>query len=74
MIRQNSYAAGVSSGQAAGRGDLTSAGNHWTLLGSGKDDNGKQVFYRTQIFFAGRDKIHFEQHESGNNTILGEKE
>ena len=53
------------SGLAAGRGDLTIVGDHWTFLGSGKDDSGKQTFYRTENVFAGRDKIHFEQYESG---------
>ena len=32
------------SGLAAGRGDLTIAGDHWTFLGSGKDDKGKETF------------------------------
>jgi hypothetical protein len=61
------------SGQAAGRGDLTIAEDHWTFLGSGTDDGGKQVFYRTENYFTGRDKIHFEQYESGDNKIWVKK-
>jgi hypothetical protein len=61
------------SGQAAGRGDLTVAGDHWTFLGSGTDDGGKQVFYRTENYFTGRDKIHFEQYESGDNKTWVKK-
>jgi hypothetical protein len=61
------------SGQAAGRGDLTIAGDHWTFLGSGTDDGGRQVFYRTENFFTGRDKIHFEQYESSDNKTWVKK-
>jgi hypothetical protein len=61
------------SGQAAGRGNLTIAGDHWTFLGSGTDSGGKQVFYRTENYFSGRDKIHFEQYESGDNKTWVKK-
>jgi hypothetical protein len=54
-------------GQATGRGDLTIIGDHWTFLGSGKDDSGKEIFYRTKNLFTGQDKIHFEQYESSDN-------
>jgi len=53
-------------GYAAGRGDLTIAGDHWTFLG--KDTEGdKTTWYRTENYFTGRDKIHFEQFESTDN-------
>src|SRR5260370_334546 len=55
------------------RGELTIVGDHWTFVGSGKDDSGKQVFSRTENFFTGRDKIHFEQYESGDNTTWVKK-
>jgi hypothetical protein len=54
-------------GHATGRGDLTIVGDHWTFLGSGKDDSGKEIFYRTENFFTGQDKIHFDQYESSDN-------
>jgi hypothetical protein len=54
-------------GRAAGRADLTIAPDHWIFLSSAKDGNGKEMFYRTENFFTGRDKIHFEQYESGDN-------
>ena len=60
-------------GQAVGRGDLTILGDHWTFSGSGKDDAGKETFYRTENFFTGRDKIHFEQYESGDNKTWVKK-
>lgn len=63
----------LTNGRANGRGDLTIVGDHWTFLGSGKDDSGKQVFSRTENFFTGRDKIHFEQYESGDNTTWVKK-
>lgn len=50
-------------GYAVGRGDLTISGDHWTFLG--KDTEGdKTTWYRTENYFAGHDKIHFEQFES----------
>ncbi|HEX4578131.1 MAG TPA: hypothetical protein VH117_12320 [Edaphobacter sp.] len=60
-------------GHAVGRGDLTIVGDHWTFSGGGKDDNGKETFYRTENFFTGRDKIHFEQYESGDNKTWVKK-
>ena len=60
-------------GQAAGRGDLTILGDHWTFLGNGKNDAGKETFYRTENFFTGRDKIHFEQYESGDGKTWVKK-
>jgi hypothetical protein len=61
-------------GQAVGRGDLTIVGDHWTFLGIGKDDAGKEMFYRTENFFTGRDKIHFEQYESSDKQDVGQEE
>ena len=55
------------SGRAVGRSDLTIQGDHWVYLSSGTDDNGKQVYYRTENVFTGRDKIHFAQSESADN-------
>jgi hypothetical protein len=53
-------------GHATGRGDLTISGDHWTFLG--KDVEGdKTTWYRTENYFTGRDKIHFEQFESTDN-------
>jgi hypothetical protein len=54
-------------GHAAGISDLTIVGDHWTFLNITTDDSGKQTFYRTENFFTGRDKIHFEQYESVDN-------
>jgi hypothetical protein len=61
------------SGQATGRVDLTIAGDHWTFLGSGKDDAGKETFFRTENYFTGRDKVNFEQYESGDNKTWAKK-
>jgi hypothetical protein len=61
------------SGQAAGRGDLTIVGDHWTFSSSGAQSGEKQVFYRTENFFTGRDKIHFEQYESVDNKTWVKK-
>ena len=53
-------------GFAAGRGDLTIAGDHWTFVG--KDTEGdKTTWYRTENYFTGKDKIRFEQFESTDN-------
>ena len=60
-------------GQAVGRGDLTILGDHWTFLGSRTDATGKETFYRTENLFTGRDKIHFEQYESGDNKTWVKK-
>ena len=60
-------------GHAVGISDLTIVGDHWTYLGSGMDDSGKQIFYRTENFFTGRDKIHFEQYESADNKTWTKK-
>jgi hypothetical protein len=57
-------------GKAVGLGDLTIVGDHWTYSSS---EEGKQVFYRTENFFTGRDKIHFEQYESGDNKTWVKK-
>jgi hypothetical protein len=54
-------------GTAVGRSDLTILGDHWVYLSSGKDAGGKQVYYRTENVFTGRDKIHFVQYESPDN-------
>jgi hypothetical protein len=60
-------------GLGAGRGDLSIIGDHWTFSGNGTDDSGKQTFYRTENFFTGRDKIHFEQYESVDNKTWVKK-
>jgi hypothetical protein len=60
-------------GQTVGRGDLTIAGDHWTFSGGGKDDAGKETFFRTENYFTGRDKIHFEQYESNDNKTWVKK-
>ena len=54
-------------GQAVGISDLTIIGDHWTFLGSGTDSSGRQIFYKTVNIFTGRDKIHFELYQSGDN-------
>jgi hypothetical protein len=61
------------SGHAVGISDLTIVGDHWTFLGNGTDDRGKQTFFRTENFFTGRDKIHFEQYESADNKTWVKK-
>lgn len=48
-------------------GDLTIDGDHWTFLGSGKGKDGKPVYYRTENYFTGRDKIHSDQYQSDDN-------
>lgn len=53
-------------GRGVGRGDLTIAGDHWTFLSSSTDDNGRKTSYRTENYFKGSDRIHFEQYESGD--------
>jgi len=50
-------------GFSTGRGDLTIAGDHWTY--QSKDTEGdKTTYYRTENYFTGRDRIHFEQYRS----------
>ena len=63
----------MTNGRASGRGDLTIAGDHWTYAGSGTDNAGKQTFYRTENFFTGANKIHFEQYESGDGKTWTKK-
>jgi hypothetical protein len=53
-------------GRAGGRGDLEIAGNKW-VFSSTWDAGGRTVYYRTTNVFTGKDHIHFEQAESGNN-------
>jgi hypothetical protein len=60
-------------GRAVGRSDLTLAGDHWTFSNTTTDDSGKETFYRTENFFTGRDKIHFEQYESVDNKTWVKK-
>ncbi|MGH9595361.1 MAG: hypothetical protein ACRD3K_01050 [Edaphobacter sp.] len=60
-------------GRASGRADLTIAGDHWTFLSTDTDGNGKQMFYRTENMFSGRNKIHFEQYESTDNKTWVKK-
>jgi hypothetical protein len=50
-------------GHATGRGDLTISHNHWTFLGKDVEAD-KTTWYRTENYFTGRDKIHFEQYQS----------
>jgi hypothetical protein len=61
------------SGRAVGLSDLTIVGDRWTYSSSGTDEGGKQVFYRTENVFTGRDKIHFEQYESGDGKTWVKK-
>ena len=63
----------LTTGRAVGLADLTVAGDHWTFFSSSTDDSGKQIFYRTENFFTGRDKIHFEQYESADNKTWVKK-
>jgi hypothetical protein len=63
----------LTNGCAAGLADLTVAGDHWTFLSNSMDDAGKPIFYRTENFFTGRDKIHFEQYESADNKTWVKK-
>ena len=52
-------------GFATGRTDLTLDGPHWTY--SSKDVDGAVTsWYRTENYFTGRDKIHFEQYKSSD--------
>jgi hypothetical protein len=63
----------LQNGRAIGISDLTITGDHWTFLSNGADANGNQIFYRTENFFTGRDKIHFEQYESVDNKTWVKK-
>lgn len=56
----------LANGRATGRVHLTIAGNHWTYQGSGTDESNKPIFYRTENFFSGPDRIHFEQYGSSD--------
>ena len=57
------------SGYAAGRGDLTVAGEHWTFLGRAVSDDGKTAtWFRTENTFTGPDHIHFEPFQSNDGT------
>ena len=53
-------------GRAGGRGDLEITGDKW-VFSSTWDAGGRTVYYRTTNTFTGKDRIHFEQAESGNN-------
>lgn len=53
-------------GRAGGRGDLEISGDKW-VFSSTWDAGGRTVYYRTTNVFTGKDHIHFEQAESGNN-------
>lgn len=56
-------------GYSTGRADLKIDGSHWTYLGKSTSDDGKTTtWYRTENVFTGRDRIHFEQYESNDNT------
>jgi hypothetical protein len=63
----------LQNGRAIGISDLTITGDRWTFLSNGTDANGNQIFYRTENFFTGRDKIHFEQYESVDNKTWVKK-
>lgn len=53
-------------GRAGGRGELDISGDKW-VFSSTWDAGGRTVYYRTTNTFSGKDHIHFEQSESGNN-------
>ncbi|MBV8552906.1 MAG: hypothetical protein JOY54_16550 [Acidobacteriaceae bacterium] len=53
-------------GRAAGRADLEISGDKW-VYSSTWDAGGRTVYYRTTNIFTGKNRIHFEQAESGNN-------
>lgn len=53
-------------GRAGGRGELEISGDKW-VFSSTWDAGGRTVYYRTTNTFSGKDRIHFEQAESGNN-------
>jgi hypothetical protein len=53
-------------GRAGGRGELQISGDKW-VFASTWDAGGRTVYYRTTNVFSGKDHIHFEQAESGNN-------
>lgn len=52
-------------GFASGRGNLEIAGDQWTYS-STRDESGKTVYYRTTNVFSGKNRIHFENAESGD--------
>lgn len=52
-------------GFATGRTDLSVDGSHWTYLGKDTEDS-KTTWYRTDNYFTGRDRIHFEQYRSSD--------
>lgn len=52
-------------GRATGRDDLEITGDRWTYS-SQRLDQGKTTFYRTINTFTGKNKIHYEQAESGD--------
>lgn len=53
-------------GIAGGRGNLEISGDRWVFT-SVWNQGGKTTFNRTTNIFTGKNKIHFEQAESGNN-------
>ena len=63
-------------GHAVGRGDLTIAheakGDHWTFTSKDAEAN-RTTWYRTENYFPGPGKIHFEQFESIDGTNWVEK-
>ena len=59
-------------GFSTGRGDLTISDNHWTFLGKDVEKD-KTTYFRTENYFTGRDKIHFEQYESTDNKTWVKK-
>jgi hypothetical protein len=60
-------------GHAAGRTDITIDGSHWTYGNNNSEDVGKPPYYRTDNFFSGPDKIHYEQFESSDNKTWVKK-
>ncbi len=60
-------------GHAAGRADLTLNGDHWTFFAASTDDAGKPIWYRTENYITGHDKIRFEQYESSDNKTWVKK-
>ena len=58
-------------GHAIGRGDLVivheAKGDHWTFTSKNVEAD-KTIRYRTENYFSGVDKIHFEQFESADGV------
>jgi hypothetical protein len=55
-------------GRAQGRGELTLGGSQWIFTSRWDQGGGRTTFYKTTNTFLGKDRIHFEQAESADNT------